>query len=69
MRTPKGIQIEQMVDELTCAFQNYLHSLFDEWKRYRPVQIQEKVEYPLFTTNDDKTIGLNFAKEVIILYF
>lgn len=66
MRTPKGIQIEQIVDELTRAFQNYLHPLLDEWKRYEPIQIQEKIGCPLFTVYDDKTIGLNFAKEVII---
>jgi len=69
MQTPKGVQVEQMVDELTCAFKNYLHSLFDEWKRSEPKQIQQKVECPLFTINDDKTIVLNFAKEVIMLYF
>jgi len=69
MQTLKAIEIEQKVDELKDKFKNYLQPLFDEWKSVVPGQIQEKIEYPLFKINDDQTIGINFAKEVIIFYY
>lgn len=69
MRTTRGVEIELMINELTNKFKNYLRPLFDEWKRDVPIQIQEKIAYPLFTINNDKTISLNFNKEVIILNF
>lgn len=69
MRTQKGMEIELKINELTDKFENYSRSLFDEWKRNVSIQIQEKIAYPLFTINNDKTIGLNFDKEVIILHF
>jgi len=67
MRTQKGIKIEKDIDELTYAFRDYLRRLFDEWKRKIPTLIQEKIMYPLFAIKDNKEIGLNFPKEVIII--
>lgn len=67
MQTPKGMEIEQKVKELTEKFEKFLRPVFEEWKRDVPDQIQEKIAYPLFKIYDDKTIGLNFAKEVIII--
>lgn len=69
MRTPKGDEIEKNIDELRNSFENYLRPLFDEWKRVVSEKIQEKIMYPLFIINDDKKIEMNFAKEVIIIYF
>jgi len=68
MQTPKGIEIEIKVEELTNAFENYLRQLFDEWKRVVSNQIKIKIVDPLFTINENKTISLNFAKEVNIKY-
>lgn len=64
MQTPKAIEIEQKVDELTARFENYLRPMFDEWKRKVPGTIREKILYPLFKINNNKTIEMNFAKEV-----
>lgn len=64
MQTSKGTDVELKVKDLTDKFKNYLRPLFDEWKESVPKIIQEKIKKPLFTINDDKTIGLNFAKEV-----
>lgn len=68
MRTTKGIEIENKFEELIQKFEKFLRPLFEEWKREIPKQIQEKIACPLFRINIDKTIDLNFAKEVIILY-
>lgn len=65
MRTPKSVQIELKVNELMDKFTNYLHPLFEEWKCVVSNQVQEKIVYPLFMINSDKTISLNFPKEVI----
>lgn len=64
MQTPKAIEIEQKIDELKVRFESYLRPMFDEWKREVPGVIREKILYPLFKINDDKTIDINFAKEV-----
>lgn len=69
MQTPKGIEIEIKVEELTNAFENYLRQLFDEWKRVVSNQIKKNIVDPLFTINKNKTISLNFAKEVNIKYY
>lgn len=66
MRTPNGIEIELKIDELLNKLEDYLQPLFDEWKRTVPEQIKEKIVYPLFTIDENRTIGLNFSKEVII---
>lgn len=65
MRTPKSVQIELKVNELMDKFTNYLRPLFEEWKCVVSNQIQEKIMYPLFTMSSNKTIRLNFPKEVI----
>lgn len=69
MQTPKGLQIEVMVNELIDKFKNYLIPLFNKWKHVTPKQIREKILYPLFTINDDNTISLCFPNEVTILYY
>lgn len=69
MQTQKGIAIKLKINKLTDKFENYLRSLFDKWRCNVSIQIQNKIQYPLFTINNDKTIGLNFDKEVIILHF
>lgn len=68
IRTPKGVEIERRITELTNKFENYMRLLFDDWRHIVPQQIQEKIMYPLFTINDNYTISINFAKEVILLY-
>lgn len=68
MRTPKGVEIENKVEELTRKFEKCVRPLFEEWRREVPKQIQEKIAYSLFKINADKKIDLNFAKEVIIFY-
>lgn len=67
MQTQKGNKIEKDIEELTYVLRDHLGRLFDEWKRKIPTLIQEKIVYPLFTIDDDKEIGLNFPKEVIII--
>jgi hypothetical protein len=69
MQSQKAIQLEKKVELLNEQFKNYLLPLFEEWKRVVPIQIQESIVNPLFTVNDNKTIGLNFKKEVNIFYF
>jgi len=66
MKTPRGDQINIKVEQLKDKFKNYLTPIFEEWKRVVPTQIQEKLMQPLFTINDNKTIGLNFSEEVIV---
>lgn len=69
MQTPRGVNIEQKVQKLKDRFENYMHSLVDEWIRVIPGIIQDKIMNPLFTVYSDNTIGLNFANEVIIILF
>ncbi|VVC32244.1 Hypothetical protein CINCED_3A002285 [Cinara cedri] len=64
MQTPKSIQIELKVNELMDKFTNYLHPLFEDWKCVVSNQIQDKIVYPLFIMNSNKTISLNFPKEL-----
>lgn len=66
MKTPKAVEMVLKVDELLKKFENYLRPLIDNWKCTIPQQVREKIKNPLFTINNNKTIGLNFAKEVII---
>lgn len=65
MRTEEGVQIELEVNELMDKFTNYFRNLFEKWKCVLLKQIQEKITYPLFMINSNKTISLNFPKEVI----
>lgn len=65
MQTSKALEIVQKIYELTDKFNKYLRILFDEWAFVVPVTIREKIIYPLFKINDDQTININFAKEVI----
>lgn len=65
MQTPKAKTVLQNVNELTEKFKDYLQLLFDDWKHAAPITIHEKIKHPLFTINVDKTISMNFAKEVI----
>lgn len=65
MQTSKAIEIVQKINELTDKFNKYLRTLFDEWTLVVPETIREKIMYSLFKINDDKTIDINFAKEVI----
>lgn len=65
MQTSKAIEIVQKINELTDKFNKYLRTLFDEWTIVVPETIREKIMYSLFKINDDKTIDINFAKEVI----
>lgn len=69
MQSQKAVQLEQKVDLLNDQFKNYLRPLFEKWKRVVPIQIQESIVNPLFTVNKNKTISLNFKKEVILFYF
>lgn len=69
MQSQKAIQLEKKVELLNDQFKNYLHPLLEEWKRVVPKQIQESIVNPLFTVNKNKTIGLNFKKEVNLFYF
>jgi len=66
MKTPRANQIYIKVEQLKDKFKNYLSSLFEEWKRVVPLQVQEKVLQPLFTINKNNTISLNFSEEVIL---
>lgn len=69
MKTPRGIKIEQKVKQLKKNFERYLWPIFEDWKRVVPGIIRNKIVNPLFKIdNDNKTIGLNFAKEVIMLF-
>lgn len=69
MKTLRGLKIEKKIENFKDSLENYLRPLADEWIRMTPEIIQDKIMSPLFTVYSDKTIGLNFAKEVIILYF
>lgn len=69
MQSQKAVQLEKKVDLLSDKFKNYLRPMFEEWKRVVPIQIQDSLANPLFTVNQNKTIGLNFKKEVILFYF
>lgn len=64
MQTSRGVQIEGKVKELNDKYKSYLQSLFKKWKRLTPKLIKEKILLPLFTINDDNTIGLCFPNEV-----
>jgi len=65
MNTTRGDQINIKIEQLKDKFKNYLSPLFEEWQRVVPIQIQEKIVQPLFTTNKNNTISLNFSEEVI----
>lgn len=67
MQSPKAVQIELKIDQLKDRLYKYVRSVFDEWTHSVPTQIQEKIKYPLFIFNSDKTIRMNFPKEVIKL--
>jgi len=64
LKTPRGDKINIKIEQLKDKFKNYLSPLFEEWKGVVPLQIQEKIEQPLFTINKNNTISLNFSKEV-----
>jgi len=66
MKTPRGDRINIKIEQLKDKFKNYLSPLFEEWQRVVPLQIQEKIVQPLFITNKNNTISLNFSEEVII---
>lgn len=68
MQSPRAIRIQQKIDLLSGDLKNYLNPIFDEWKRIVPKQIQEGIGNPLFTIHSDKTISINFKKEVIFLF-
>lgn len=68
MRTPRGVQTQIKIEELSDKLTNYLRSTFEEWKNVVPIVINEKIVYPLFKVNEDRTIELNFPKEVIISF-
>jgi hypothetical protein len=68
MQSPRAIRIQQKIDLLTDDLKKYLHPIFDEWKRIVPKQIQEGIANPLFTLHSDKTISINFKKEVKFLF-
>lgn len=65
MQTSKALEIVQKVNELTDKFNKYLRILFNEWTLVVPETIREKIMYSLFKINNNKTININFAKEVI----
>lgn len=69
MQTRNGTNIELKINELTTKIEDHLRPIFENWRHTVPKQIEEKIKYPLFMVKDDKTIGLNFAKEVIIVRF
>lgn len=69
MQSPRGVKIDQKLEKLKDSFESYLRPLIDEWIRDVPDIIREKIVNPLFTVDGNKMIGLNFAKEVIILYY
>lgn len=69
MQSPRAIRIQEKIDLLTDNFQKYLYSIFDEWKSVVPKQIQEGITSPLFTIHDDKTLSINFKKEVIFFFY
>lgn len=70
MRTQNGIEIELKLNEIIISkLEDYLRPLFDEWKRVVPTRIKEKIVYPLFIVDENRTIGLNFSKEVITKAF
>ncbi|KAL4088975.1 hypothetical protein QTP88_024053 [Uroleucon formosanum] len=64
LKTPRGDKINIKIEQLKDKFKNYLNPLFEEWKGVVPLQIQEKIEQPLFTINKNNTINLNFSKEL-----
>jgi len=66
MKTPRGEQINIKIEQLKDRFKNYLSPIFEEWTRVVPLLIQEKLMQPLFTINENNTLGLNFSEEVII---
>lgn len=68
MNTPKGEQVVKSINELNENFKSYLQRLFDDWKSTVSDTINEKIKYPLFKINDNKTIDINFAKEVTYFF-
>lgn len=68
MQSPRANRIQQKIDGITESFKNYMLPMIDEWKRVVPKQIQEGITSPLFTIKEDKTIRINFKKEVIFLF-
>jgi len=68
MKTPRGDQINIKVEQLKDKFKKYVNPMLEEWKRIVPIQIQENIVQPLFTISANKTISLNFSKEVIIFH-
>lgn len=69
MQTPRGVKIEQKIEKFKDSLISYLRPLVDEWIRMVPEIIQDKIMSPFFTVHSNKTIGLNFAEEVIRLHF
>ncbi|XP_050529246.1 dynein beta chain, ciliary-like [Daktulosphaira vitifoliae] len=64
MKTQKAAEIMLKINEMCEKTKNYLKPIFIEWKKNTPRLIQENIKKPLFIVNEDKTIGLNFAKEL-----